>query len=394
MQFRYRAARADGSIVSGVMAAGSSAELDGLLLAQGLQPITASQHAPAITLRPRVSRRDLAVVFRSLASLVSGGVPLARAMVVSEELPRSRALRVSLQEARRLISEGRSLSEALTLCNGIVPGVVLGMLRAGERGSRLGPALEQSAVHLEHEAELGDRLQQALAYPIVLLLAGFASITVITVVVVPRFATILADLGQAMPPSTRALLLLSSGLRDHGLLLLSVLAIALASAASWVATPQGRVLLHRLLLRLPVVGALRLGFATARSTRAIGGLLSSGVPVLAALAAARDSAGDAEVSLRLERAALRISRGEPVAASLRDEQALTPVALQLVAVGETSGQLSAMADRAATIASLEAEGNLRALISLLEPGLVVLFGGLVAFTAVALLQAVYSLRPG
>jgi type II secretory pathway component PulF len=286
------------------------------------------------------------------------------------------------------------LTEALAVRTGLIPGVVLGMLRAGERGSKLAPALEQAATHLEQEAELAGRVQQALAYPLVLLVAGFVSVTVITIVVVPRFATILADLGQAMPSSTRALLLVSDALRHHGLALLAAAAIAIVGLSSWVATPHGRLQMHRLLLRLPIVGALRLGFATARMTRAIGALLGSGVPMTAALSAARESAGDQEIARRLERASERVTRGEPVAVSLRAERALTPVALQLIAVGESSGQLAAMAERAAAIATLEAEGNLRALVSLLEPALVVVFGGMVAFTAVALLQAVYSLRPG
>lgn len=394
MEYRYRAAGADGRIVTGTLAASTPTEVDVLLLARGLQPIASEQYHPFLALRPRVSRRDLAVVFRSLASLVTGGVPLARAMAVSEGLPRSLALRNALEESRRLVTEGRSLTEALAVRTGLIPGVVLGMLRAGERGSKLAPALEQAATHLEQEAELAGRVQQALAYPLVLLVAGFVSVTVITIVVVPRFATILADLGQAMPSSTRALLLVSDALRHHGLALLAAAAIAIVGLSSWVATPHGRLQMHRLLLRLPIVGALRLGFATARMTRAIGGLLGSGVPMTAALSAARESAGDQEIARRLERASERVTRGEPVAVSLRAERALTPVALQLIAVGESSGQLAAMAERAAAIATLEAEGNLRALVSLLEPALVVVFGGMVAFTAVALLQAVYSLRPG
>lgn len=392
--FSYRAARPDGRIVTGTLVASNGADVDVQLLAQGLHPMTSEL---IVTRRPfgmRVSARELAVVFRSLASLVSGGVPVSRAVAISEALPRSALLRTALKDARRSLIEGRTLSEALTRDDAMFPPVVLGMLRAGERGSRLAPALEQAATQLEEEAEMAGRLQQALAYPLVLLLAGTGSVLVISTLVVPRFAVILSDLGQSLPRSTRLLLFASTAVRDYGLWALAIGIVALFVIASWASTPAGRERLHSLLLRIPVIGSLRLGFATARICRAMGGLLETGVPVVSALAAARDSSGDAEISRRLQASATRVTRGEPIARALEEERAMSPVALQLIAIGESSGQLAIMSNRAAAITNIDAQGSLRSLVTMLEPTLVVLFGGMVAFTAVALLQAVYSLRPG
>jgi type II secretory pathway component PulF len=143
-----------------------------------------------------------------------------------------------------------------------------------------------------------------------------------------------------------------------------------------------------------VLGPVRHGFATARAGRALGSLLATSVPILTALQAAREAAGDAEVADRLARVAQRVGEGEALTTSLMAEHAVTPTALQVLAVGESSGRLGPMALRAGDLAAAEAEGGLRVLVSLLEPALVVLFGGLVAFSAAALLQAVYSLRPG
>jgi type II secretory pathway component PulF len=139
---------------------------------------------------------------------------------------------------------------------------------------------------------------------------------------------------------------------------------------------------------------VRHGFATARVARALGALLATGVPILTALDAAREGAGDAEVRERLLRAGQRVREGEGLSASLAAETALTPSALQVLAIGDSSGRLGNMALRAGDLAAAEAEVGLRMAVSFLEPALVVLFGGLVAFTAAALLQAVYSLRPG
>jgi type II secretory pathway component PulF len=247
---------------------------------------------------------------------------------------------------------------------------------------------------LEREAELASRIRQALAYPAILLVAGTLSVGVITIVVVPRFATILADLGQELPPATRLLLAIAQLVRSYGWILLTMLVIAAAAVLHWVRTPAGQLSLHRALLAAPVIGKVRHNFAAARLCRALGALLTTGVPVLTALRAASEAAGDDELNERLTRAAARVEEGEGLSSSLRREAVLTPLAQQMVEVGDSSGRLGQMALRAGDLAASDAESSLRTLVSILEPALVIGFGSLVAFTAAALLQAVYSLRPG
>ena len=393
-RYRYRAARPDGGLVSGVLAAPDLVEVEGELQRDGLFPLAIEPAPAGVRWRRGADRRDLAVVFRSLASLVRGGVPLARALCATASLPRSPALRDTLHHARRYLAAGHSLTAALDRAGDGVPAVVLGMLRAGERGSQLDAALEQAALQLERDAELAGRIRQALAYPAILLVAGLASLGVITLVVVPRFAVLLAEVGQALPPATRLLLAIGTLLQAHGLLLVTLAAAGVAALAAWIGTPAGRRHWHRTLLGLPLIGPIRQGFATARITRAAGAMLETGVPILLALAAAGEAAGDAEVAARVARARASIESGAAVTAAFEAEQVITPAALQVLAVGDAGGRLGTMALRAGDLAAGEAEARLRLLVNLLEPSLVILFGGLVAFAAAALLQAVYSLRPG
>jgi general secretion pathway protein F len=389
--YRYRAARSDGAMVAGVLEAANAGEADALLTARGLHPIALDPAAEEA--RPAASRRDLAIAFRGIAALVSAGVPLERAVSAAAGLARG-ALRDALAAASGALREGRGLARALAAGRGVVPGVAIGMVRAGERGSRLAEALEQVAAHLEQEADLVARVRQALAYPALLAAAGVASVLLIGTVIVPRFAELLADLGQQLPLATRLLL--------GGSRLLSRLwmPLAVAAAAATILAREGlrrragRRRVEDVLLRLPVVGPLRLSLATARVARALGGMLRAGMPMLAALDAAGEAAGDRAVGARLARARERIARGEPFTTSLEREGALGPTALQLLAVGESSGRLGEMALRAGDLAAQEAERGLKTLVTLVEPALIVAFGGLVAFTAAALLQAVYSLRPG
>jgi general secretion pathway protein F len=392
LTYRYRAARADGAIVAGELDAVSEADASAVLVERGLFPVTIHSDE-ADERRPAASRRDLAIVFRSIATLFGVGVPLERALVATEPLARGRLSQV-LGDARSHLHEGQGLAQALGSGRGVVPGVVLGMVQAGERGSQLATALEQVATHLEQEAELVAKVRQALAYPLFLGVAGTASVLVIGTVVVPRFADLLSDLGQSLPLATRLLLAGSSFLSRFWILLLALVVITIWGAVEWWRRPSGRRRVDETLLALPLIGVLRQALATARVTRALGGMLRAGMPLLPALDAAREAAGDVALASRLTRARERVAQGAPLTVSLEREHALSTSALSLFAVGESSGRLGEMVLKAGDLAAQEAERGLKTLVTVLEPALIVAFGGLVAFVAAALLQAVYSLRPG
>ncbi len=389
--YSYRAARQDGAIVTGAIQAESHGQAAATLADRGLYAIAVT--AATEDRRPAASRRDLAIVFRGIAALVGAGVPLERAVAASEPLARG-ALRETLSAARGRLREGASFANALSVGRGIVPALVLGMIRAGERGSQLGAALEHVAAHLEQEADLVARVRQALTYPLLLAVAGLASVLVITTIVVPRFAAILADLGQQLPAATRLLLGTSQLMSRFWIPLLVIVVAATWGAIEWLRRPEGRKQLDEALLKLPLIGAVRQALATSHVMRALGGMLRAGMPLLPALDAAREAAGDLAIAGRLIRVRERVVQGSALAPALEREAALSPSALQLVTVGESSGRVADMALRAGDLAAQEAERGLRTLVTALEPALVIAFGGLVAFTAAALLQAVYSLRPG
>jgi type II secretory pathway component PulF len=391
-QYAYRAVRLDGQSVSGILAASDPADATAALRAQGLFALELRAEFANGTTRP-AKKRELAIVFRSLAALVGAGVPLERALAASAPLAGA-SLAPHLERWRRGLHEGASLSSALAAPPGVIPPVVLGVIRAGERGSQLDLALEQVATHLEQEAELRGRVRQALAYPILVAGAGLISVGVITVLVLPKFAGLLNDLGQQLPPTTRFLLGVSAVIQRDWLFLLIGTSALLSAVVAWSKTPLGLLWWSEHLLALPVVGPLRMALATARLARALGAMLQTGLPILPALDAAADAVGDPTVATRLRRARERVAGGEPLSSALEQESACAPAALPVLSVGEASGQLALMASRAGDLAASDAERRLTTLVGLLEPALIVGFGGMVAFVAAALLQAVYSLRPG
>jgi type II secretory pathway component PulF len=373
-------------LVRGLLEAASEPAAAAVLSARGLYPLFV-ESSPVSVRRP--SRRAQATVFESLAAFVDAGIPLERALEATKRVA-SGHLRDSLGRVAQRVREGSSLGSALATEGRFSP-VTVGLVRAGERGVGLGAALGQAAAQLEREAETEARVKTALTYPALLAIVGSGAIALIVLFVIPRFAALLGDLGQALPAATRILLALSDGARGYGLVLVGAgvgLAIIVARA-----THEHRVAWHGWLLRLPVVGALRLAIASARASRTLGALLGSGTPALAALEIAREAAGDAAVASRIAAARSRVAEGQGLTAALGATGALTPSALQLAEIGEGSGHLPGLLAKAAELDDAEAERRLKTLVALLEPGLILVFAGLVAFVAAALLQAVYALRP-
>ena len=235
--YRYRAARSDGGIVCGVVEAASADHAATVLADRGLYPVRLEVTADRDEPRRAAGRRDLAIVFESLASLVGAGVPLERAVAASEQVARG-PLRGTLAAARTALREGQSFSHALAASRGVIPPIVLGMIRAGERGSELPAALEQVARHLEQEADLVARMRQALAYPLLLAVAGTASVLVIGTVIVPRFAELLGDLGQDLPLATRLLLTGSKILSRFWPVVVGLSAAFVWGMSEWLKHPE------------------------------------------------------------------------------------------------------------------------------------------------------------
>jgi general secretion pathway protein F len=389
--FRYEAARADGGLVRGVVDAASEPAAAAVLSGRGLYPVLveASPTPDAKHLFGGPSARDQATVFQSLAALVDAGVPLEKALEATTRVA-GPPLRESLARVAQRVREGSSLGAALASERWFSP-VTVGLVRAGERGVGLGAALTHAAAQLERDAETVARVRSALTYPVLLTVVGTAAIGLIVLFVIPRFAALLADVGQTLPAATRLLLAASGFLRRFGLVLSAgAVGVAVLTAR---AVAERRAQWHGWLLRVPVIGSLRLALASARASRTLGALLGTGTPALAALEIAREAAGDAAVATRIAAARARVAEGQGLTAALEAVGALTPTALQLAAIGEGSGRLPPLLAKAAELDEGEGERRLKTLVSLLEPALILLFAGLVAFVAAALLQAVYALRP-
>jgi general secretion pathway protein F len=389
--YTYRAARGDGTLELGTVDATSRDAASNVLSGRGLWVLDVRPAAATLAQR-RLSSADLALGLRLLGSLLDAGLPVARALTAFGDVAPD-GWRPALAGLSAAVREGQSLGAALAACPIEIPPVVVGMVQAGEAGSGLGAAVTRAADLMESAAATRAAIRSALAYPVILTVAGSASLVLLVGIVLPRFARVLADLGATLPATTRAVLAFSMMARVGVFPAAMALALGVGVWRAWVGTTRGRTRWDAWLLTLPIIGTIRRAGGSARVGAAVASLLESGVPIAPALLAGARAAGDAALEAQLMEARGVVIAGAALSHALTAAHAATPTFVRLVRAGEESGRLAEMLSRAATLESERARRLVTGGVRLLEPALILLFGGIVAFVAAALLQAVYSVRP-
>jgi type II secretory pathway component PulF len=392
--FRYRAATPAGEVVEGIVQATSSREALDALRRQTLVPVSVEPVGTgARTVRPsrRGRREAVATSTRTLATLVGAGLPLDRALHFAASHVAHAEVREAFTAMLLGVREGAALSEAMRR-TGIFGPFAAAVVRAGEESGTLDDALGRLAEHYERTNELASQVRSALLYPALMGVVAGIGVIVLLAFVVPRFVSMLGDVGGTLPWSTRVLVAASHALIGGWWLWLPAVALVVLATRTWLSQPGNRARWHAWRLGLPVSGPLEWSLATARYTRALAVLLRGGAPALSSLRSARGAVTNDALGARLEEAAVAVGRGETISGAL--SSALPPLAIQLMAAGEESGTLDEMCARVADTYDGEVARGLRTLVRLVEPVLIIAFGVIVGFIALAMLQAVYGVNAG
>ncbi len=391
--FRYRAATTDGRLVDGVLTAASESAALASLEERSLVPVDLTLSSEALIARrgSRTSQHDaLGAWARTLATMLAAGVALDRALAFVTATSTNARVAAASGKIRDAVQRGESLSAALRHAPDVFSPVIVAMAGAGEEAGALDAAFARIATYLEEQRALRERLRASLSYPALLGIIASIAVLVLMLFVVPRFAAMLDELGETLPLATRLLLGVSAVAQRWwwlgGLGLLG----AVAGIRAWLADPTRRERWHAARLRLPVAGAIEEGLETARFLRTSATLLQSGASVLSSLQGARSAVVNAAFRRRLDQAIEDVRRGRTIAAAMGG--LLPPLAVELIAAGEESGSLPELAMQAGERADDDAQRALRRLVTFVEPALILLFGWLVGFVALAMLQAIYSVN--
>jgi general secretion pathway protein F len=390
--FSYSALLPDGSRASGSLLAESRDQALVLLQDRGWYPVNVRAEARFGQARRTIPLGDLALGLRVLATLLDAGLSVKKTLAAFDDLA-PESWKAGLAPMRDAVRDGKTLAGALAGSPLNVPPLVIGILHAGEVGSGIAPAALRAAEITERSAATRAAVRGALAYPTLLAISGSLSMALLVGVVLPRFTAILTGLNQTLPRTTRIVLGTAAIMRTAAIPAVICVAGILAAWKLWTRTERGRAEWHAFLLTLPLIGGLRRSAATSRAATALASLLESGVPLASALPYAGRAAGDSAEEAMLSAARELIVHGERPSVAFERTDALTSTAVRLVRAGEESGRLARMLDHAALLEAARTEEAVRGAVRLLEPALILAFGGVVALVAAALLQAIYSIRP-
>jgi general secretion pathway protein F len=396
--FTYRAADRRGQTIDGVMEAIDARAVIDRLRKEAYFPIKVAAQGDRAALfslggGSRVRQRDLLALTQMLATLFEAGLPLDRALSILEELAPSPRVKTIVADLLHSVRGGSSLSEALAKHHPRpFSRLYINMVRAGEKGGVLEVSLRRLAEFLEARAAFNEAVVSALAYPLVITTVGAAAIIFLMTFVIPRFATIFNDLGQAIPLPTQILMSVSAALQSYWWVGATLAMAGVLAWRIWTGTPHGRASWDQIVLRLPIAGPLALKVETARFARTLGTMLKSGVPVLGAMAVVGDMMSNQAVGRAVGRVAEGVKRGGTIAAGMQEHTAFPALAVHMVRVGEETGRLEEMLLKVADTFEADVRSELKRVLGLLEPAIILCMGVLVAFIVVAMLLAIFSIN--
>lgn len=392
-RYRYRASNVDGRVVEGIVQANSQRAALADLRRQRLYPVDVAEivAARSSSRRSSVGRTPaLAIFARTVATMLAAGVALERAITFAGEHSANAELVRAVREVRKSVQAGAGFAEALAHQPRIFSPLFVAMAAAGEDSGNLDAGMASLANHLEQQVELRSQIRSSLLYPALMAVASGTGVTVLLMFVVPRFADMLVEEGGRLPLSTRLLIGTSHLVVQWWWLIVAAVLGLMIALRSWLAHSNNIRRWHAARLSWPLYGDLEIKYSTARFTRAFGMLLRSGRPVVSSLLAARATVSNAALAAGMERAAQAVSEGEPVHVALTGT--LPPLATEMIAVGEESARLDDFCLRIAETYDDEVRRALRTLVAVIEPTLILLFGLIVGFVALAMLQAIYGIN--
>lgn len=333
----------------------------------------------------KVSVKDKAIFSRQFAALVNAGVAIVRGLGVLSEQCSNPKLKAALMEISADVQTGVNLSDAMRKHPDCFDGLYVSMVQAGEIGGVLDEVLNRLAKLLEDMARLQNQIKSAMSYPMVVGFLATAIFVGMTVFLIPVFAKIFNDIGVELPALTQFLMECSKILRSYwSLVIIGVLFVLSFIYKQYYKTPVGKLNIDSISLKLPLFGDLIQKSSIARFSRTFGSLTRSGVPILTCLEIVRDTSGNQVIANAIDAAREEVQQGGMISVALLKENVFPAMAIQMMSIGEETGQLDGMLMKVADFYEDEVEQAVKSMTSILEPVMIVVLGGMVGTILLAM----------
>lgn len=398
--FAYKARNTQGQLVSGQLDAESAQSVAQALNTRGLTPIAIEPLSTGSDLLEQFAQwralrsltiNDLILFSRQMYSLTKSGVPLTRAISSLADSSRNLALKQALLGITRRLESGQPLSQAMAQYEQIFPLLLLSIINIGETTGSLEQAFLQITQYLEREKDTGNRVKTALRYPSMVLAAISIALIIVNIYVIPAFKGTFDKMGAQLPWQTRLLMSISEFSVNYWPQVLAVLCGGALLFAKYLQTPAGLRQWHHLLLRLPVVGSIVERASMERFSRAFAMTLSAGVPLIQGIAIVSKAVGNEYIGAKLYRMRIGIEKGDSISRMAKSIGLFPPLVIQMIMVGEESGNIAEMLHEVADFYEGEIDADLKGLSSAIEPLLIVIIGMMVLTLALGIFLPMWDL---
>ncbi len=401
--FEYTALNSKGKNVSGILDCDSAQVARQKLQSQGVYPVAIKEVSDGISkqggtstlsfsLFSKVKKTEITMITRQLATLLNAGFPLVGAIDTLIPQAESKAFQKTLSQIKDSIEEGSSLAAALSEYPNVFSDVYINMVRAGEASGTLEIVLERLADISENQVALTNKVKSALIYPAFMTFAGASVLFVMMTFIVPNLTKMFTDTGKELPAPTKILMGLSQFMNSYWWLIIILIVIAVIGISSFAKTEKGTYLIDKNMLRLPLFGGLAQKLAAARFSRTLGSLLENGVSMMSALEVVRNVVGNVILAEAIEAASKEVEQGHELGVAIEATRVFPYLSVQMIKVGEQSGELETMLKKVADVYETEVETTLSGMTALLEPLIILLMAVVVGFILFAICLPIFEMN--
>jgi type IV pilus assembly protein PilC len=392
--YSYSARNLTGALQQGEIELPTRQEVVGYLRRQKLIPVKIEEKKSAglsLSIGTGIKTRDIVIFTRQFATMINAGLPLVQSLDILATQTENKAFAKVIQQVQRDVEAGNTLADALRNHPKVFSDLFVNMVAAGEVGGILDVILLRLATFLEKADALNRKIKGAMVYPAVITLVAIGAVATLLIFVIPTFQQMFESAGVALPGPTQFVIGLSAFLQSYWLYILVGMGLVVFAVRSVYRTDNGRLSIDRLLLRAPIFGNLLRKTAVARFTRTLGTLVSSGVSILEGLEITARTAGNRVIHDAVMESRASIAGGETIAEPLKRSGVFPPMVVQMINVGEQTGGLDEMLTKIADFYDDEVDQAVEALLSAMEPIMIVFLGGIVGGMIVAMYLPIFDM---
>lgn len=342
-------------------------------------------------INPRVNSKDLAIFCRQFAALINAGVPILTGINILKEQSENPILRNTLKKVMRNLENGNSMADSVRGFPGVFPDIFVSMLETGEKGGFLAQVMERLTIHFEREYQIKEKVKSGMTYPVAVLIIAFLAVIFMLIFILPHFVSVLQQTGSQLPWPTRIIMAVSFGLKKFWWLLILVIFGSMIVLKQVLRRTNTRKKIDGIVLQIPVLGMVTRKMIISRFTCSLGTMLGCGVPLTEALETVEKTIGNLVFAQGVAEARNNIIMGKKIAEPLAASGVFPLMAVQMIAVGEETGELDVLLEKLGLFYDLEVNETLNRLTSLVEPVMLVGVGVVFGFIIIAMMMPMFTM---